>query len=736
MEERFEIISGTVVRILFSSADTGYTVLELEKDGFTETCVGNLSDVSVGEELELTGRFTMHTTYGEQFKVENYVKILPSGAAAIMRYLSSGVIKGIGPATAKRIVKEFGDNTFEVMENQPERIAALKGISLSKAKAFGKEIKQRKSLRELCLRLSKYGLSANDSVTVFNAFGDLAAEKIEQNPYLLCNSEIGFDFERVDEIAEMLGIPSDDLERICAGVGYVVRHNHINGHTCLPREQVTSISVNLLDCGEGLVDDAIEELISRKRLCNINIGQKQFVADRELFDSESYIAKRLIAELSFSVNENPVTKAELDKVGDTLGIELECLQRDAVISSVNNSVFILTGGPGTGKTTTVKSIIQVFQNRGLKVSLAAPTGRAAKRMTELTGKEAKTIHRLLEVGTADDGKRHIFVRNEKNPLEADVVIVDEMSMVDVFVFEALLRALRLGTRLVLVGDFDQLPSVGPGNVLKDLILSELFECVHLKKVFRQAMQSAIVVNAHRIINGEQMELDRKDSDFFMLEQKTSSRASSCLVDLCCRRLPAAYGFSPSDDIQVLCPSKKMELGTVNINNLLQNELNPSSPDIPEIAFKGFVLRKGDKVMQIKNNYDIAWKDDDGNVGMGVFNGDVGVLESIDVKNRALSVRYLDKVAEYSGEEVMQLELAYAVTVHKSQGSEFDCVILPILDFPHQLKYRNLLYTAVTRAKKMLIVVGSREVLNSMAQNDRKTMRYTSLKTLLTGGAEK
>ena len=733
VEEKLEIINGTVTRIVFSSADTGYTVLELENSGFTETCVGNMPGICVGEELELTGKFTVHPVYGQQFKVESCLKTLPSGAAAIMRYLSSGVIKGIGPATAKRIVKSFGDSTFDVMENEPERIAQIKGISIARAKEFQKEISARKSLRELCLRLAQYGLSADDAVSAFNALGETAAEQIEQNPYLLCRPEIGFEFERADSIAEKLNIPSDSLERLCAGVLYVVRHNHINGHTCLPRQQITDISAKLLDCASERADDVCEELAERGNIVKIMIDGREFVALTELYDHEKYIAERLKIEVSLSAAEKPVTKREIDAVGSELGIELEELQRAAVAKSVASGVFILTGGPGTGKTTTVKSVIKIMENRGLKVALAAPTGRAAKRMSELTGREAKTIHRLLEVGTTDDGKKHVFVRNEKNPLEADAIIIDEMSMVDVSVFDALLRAMRMGTRLVLVGDSDQLPSVGAGNVLKDLIASGMFECIRLDKVFRQAMQSVIVVNAHRIINGEPMELDRKDADFFMIEQKTPERAARYVTDLCCRRLPAAYGFSPTEDIQVLCPSKKMELGTVNINNYLQQQLNPPAEGVPEIAFKGFILRKGDKVMQIKNNYDIVWEDDDGNAGMGVFNGDVGILEDIDVKNRVLSVRFFDRVAEYSGDEVMQLELAYAITVHKSQGSEFDCAILPLLDFPPQLRYRNLLYTAVTRAKKMLIVVGSREVLQSMAANDRKTMRYTALKELLSGG---
>lgn len=733
MEERFEVISGTVTHIVFSSAETGFTVLELENNGYTETVVGNLKGVTVGEELEITGKYAIHSTYGQQFKAETFVKTLPSGSAAILRYLSSGAIKGIGPSTAKKIVGLFGDSTFDIMENEPYRLAAIKGITLERARQIGEEVSKRKSLRELCLKLCTYGLSADESVTAFKVLGEAVAERIAENPYLLCQQGIDFDFERVDDIAKKLNISEDNLERICAGVLYVIRHNIYNGHTCLPRIKVEDIAVELLEININAVDDAVEELIARKELHNLSIDGQAFVALSEQFNCERYIANRMLTELSLGNREKTVNEKEIDKAGRELGIEFEELQRQAIKQSVDSGIFILTGGPGTGKTTTVNGIIKVLENRGLKVALAAPTGRAAKRMTELCGKEAKTIHRLLEVGTADDGKTHVFVRCERNPLEFDAVIVDEMSMVDVVLFDALLKALRLGTHLILVGDSDQLPSVGAGNVLKDLISSEKFSSIRLNKVFRQAMQSVIVVNAHRIINGEEMELDRKDSDFFMLESKTSEKAAALVTDLCCRRLPEAYGFSPTDDIQVLCPSKKLELGTVNLNNILQQQLNPPTKGVPEIEIKGFILRKGDKVMQIKNNYDIVWEDDDGNVGMGVFNGDVGVLENIDVANRTLTVRFLDRVAEYSGEEVLQLELAYAVTVHKSQGSEFDCVVLPILDFPYPLKYRNLLYTAVTRAKKMLVVVGSRTILKSMAENDRKTLRYSALKTMLADG---
>lgn len=728
MEEQLELLCGTVSRVIYSNSDTGYTVIEIENDGFSETAVGNMPDVSVGEQLELTGRFAVHASYGQQFKVISYVKTLPSGLAAILKYLSSGTVKGIGPATAKRLVSEFGEETFEVMENEPERVAAVKGLNLKKALAFQKDICGRKSLRELCLRLSKYGLTADETVNAFNLYGNDTAELIERNPYALCR--LGIDFDRVDAIAEMLGLPNDNVDRASAGVMYVISHNLQNGHTCLPLQKVTELTCKMLGCDESLCADAVGVLTENRETVVFEGKCGKYIAVTDYYECEKYIAARFIAELRNRGEERAVTDSEIKTAEKQLGITFDELQSDAIRKSVSDGIFILTGGPGTGKTTTVNGIISVMENRGFNIALAAPTGRAAKRMTELTGREAKTIHRLLEVGTSDDGKTHVFVRNERNPLNYDAVIVDEMSMVDVTVFDALLKALRLGTRLVLVGDSDQLPSVGAGNVLKDILASGKFSSVKLEKIFRQAMQSMIVVNAHKIMAGENPELSAKDKDFFMIEQRSPQKAVSLVTDLYCRRLPEAYGFVPEENIQVLCPSRKFDLGTINLNNILQQQINPQRDGVEEIAFKGFVLRKGDKVMQIKNNYDIVWETDDGTVGTGVFNGDVGTLEDIDIKSRMLTVRFCDKVAEYSGDDVMQLELAYAVTVHKSQGSEFDCVILPLLDFPYQLKYRNLLYTAVTRAKKLLIIVGNSAVVNAMTANDRKNLRYTALGTLL------
>lgn len=733
MEERIEILSGTVKRVIFSNADTGYAVIELSVGDTSETAVGNLCELRAGEEVELTGRYTVHPSYGQQFKATGFVKTLPSGTAAILRYLSSGAVKGIGPATAKKIVQKFGEFTFDIMENDPLKLTAIKGISAEKARSISEIVHGRRSLRELCLRLAKYGLSSDESLSAFKVLGESAAEQIESNPYILCKQGIDLGFEKADEVAEILEISPDNANRLSAGITYVIAHNQLNGHTCLPKEKVIEVSAKLLDADSRKIDDAIEIMLSQKQLVSVNIDETEFVSLYESYVCEEYIANRLLTELSLSNREKPVTDREIKQTEKDLGIEFEGLQRDALKLSLESGIFILTGGPGTGKTTTVNGMISLLERRGLKVALAAPTGRAAKRMTELCGKEAKTLHRLLEVGTADDGKSHVFVRNERNPLNFDAVIVDEMSMVDIYVFNALLKALRLSTVLILVGDSDQLPSVGAGNVLRDLILSGRFNSIKLEKIFRQAEKSKIVVNAHSIIKGVAPDLDDKESDFFFIERRSADAAVRLVSELYCERLPNAYKFSPTDDIQVLCPSKKMELGTVNLNNVLQGLINPPSEDLPEIAFKGFVLRQGDKVMQIKNNYDIVWKDDDDNVGMGVFNGDVGVLESIDVKSRTLKVRFLDRIAEYSGDEVMQLELAYAVTIHKSQGSEFDCVILPLLDFPYQLKYRNLLYTAVTRAKKTLVVVGSREVVSAMTDNDRKTLRYTLLRGLLSEG---
>lgn len=724
------MLSGFVEKIIFQSNDSGYTVISFSNGLEEITAVGIMPDVKEGEELELSGNFTVHHTYGQQFKVKVYAKILPSGASAILKYLSSGVIYGIGPAIAKKIVRKFGDDTLEVMENEPSELASIKGITLKRAIEISEELKQRKSIREIIAKLAPLGINADEAIDIFKHLGSDSQSLITENPYILCSEQIGFDFTRVDEMAKSLNIPEESEQRICAGILFVLSHNLLNGHTCLPRKKICTVTANLLNSNEYKIDDACEILLDKLMLKSKVIDGTEFLFLTEFFLVEQSVAQKIEILRTYSEKLPPIEDNELEIIENEMKIKFENLQLEAVKSSLSEAVLILTGGPGTGKTTTLNAIISVMKNRGLKICLAAPTGRAAQRITELTGMEAKTIHRLLEVEWDERSNKHIFKRNERNPLDCDVLIVDELSMVDVSVFELLLKALRLGCRLVLVGDSNQLPSVGAGNVLQDLIDSGVITSVSLQKVFRQALKSLIIKNAHNIVNGVMPDLTRKDSDFFMIERNNPKISAELVVDLCVNRLPSAYGFSATDSIQVLCPSKKMHMGTVYLNNKLQEKLNPAAPQKSEVNYRGITLRQGDKVMQIKNNYDILWQNDIGEYGCGVFNGDIGVLEGIDVIAHTLSVRFDNKVATYTGEEIGQLELAYAVTAHKSQGSEFDCVILPLLDTPNKLLYRNLLYTAVTRAKKMLVVVGSSGVLEKMVKNDRKTLRYTALKSFM------
>lgn len=725
--ENSEIIVGTVEKIIFQSSITGFTVLELTDGSDEITAVGTMPDVKEGEELELSGNFTVHHTYGQQFKVEVYSKLLPSGAAAILKYLSSGTLHGIGPATAKKIVNRFGDQALEIMENHPRELSCINGITFSKALEISEELKKRKSIREIIAKLTGFGINANEAVEIFKVLGADAAEQVRDNPYLLCGEAIGFDFSRVDKMAESIDFPKDSQARINAGVKFVLEHNLLNGHTCLPRKKLCEVASALLGCDEARSDDAIEEMLYALQLKREIMNGKEFVFINELYFTEKDSAQRLSVLQTYSDTLPNLSESEILSFRETTGIELESLQLQAVNSALSEAVLILTGGPGTGKTTTLNAIITAMKNRGLKISLAAPTGRAAKRMTELCGEEAKTVHRLLEVEWSPKDMAHIFKKNERDPLECDVLIVDEMSMVDVFVFNAMLRALRLGSRLILVGDSDQLPSVGAGNVLQDLMDSGAIYSVRLKKVFRQSLKSLIISNAHGIVNGVMPQLSRRDADFFMIERTNAYDAAELVVDLCTRRLPESYGFSPTDSIQVLTPSRKRQLGTVNLNNMLQKKINPEDMRKNQINFRGITLREGDKVMQIKNNYDVLWETDSGECGFGVFNGDIGTLEKIDTVSHTVKVRFDNRVATYTGEQATELELAYAVTVHKSQGNEFECVILPLMDMPYQLKYRNLLYTAVTRAKKMLVAVGSKKTVEAMVNNNKKTLRYTALK---------
>ncbi len=722
-------IYGTVEHITFRNPDNGFTVMEILCEGDPLTVVAVTADIAPGEELELTGRYDTHATYGRQFRADRVIRTMPSGAAAILKYLSAGAVRGIGPATARRLVERFGDQTLEVLGSDPDRVAEVKGITRSKAREISAEFKKRAGFQEVMLYLSKFDVSPEEAMRAYKTYGKAACDIIGSNPYALCAEGIRFSFERADAIAEQAGLGAENPHRIMAGIEYILRHNLGNGHTCLPRGKLMSVAKALLGADGDLIEDYCDELIETKRLICEAFEGEEFLFLPEWHRAEYFAAARLAVMLGFPPGGASAAAEDIDRTEAELGIRYAERQREAILAALQKGVLILTGGPGTGKTTTLNAIIRLMQRRGLEVALAAPTGRAAKRMSEVTGCEAKTIHRLLEAEWGA-GDLLTFARNERNPLDVDAVVVDELSMVDAGIFEHLLRAMRLGCRLIMVGDSDQLPSVGAGNVLHDLIDSGVVPSVRLDEVFRQAMESLIVTNAHDIVAGRMPVLDSNTADFFMLREERPYLAAEKVVDLCARRLPAAYGYSPIGDIQVLCPSRKMELGSISLNNALQARLNPSGREKAEVKHRGFILREGDKVMQIKNNYDIAWTRDDGEIGSGVFNGDVGILEVVSASAGSLSVRFEDRVAVYTGEELDQLELAYAVTIHKAQGSEFPCVILPVLDVPSKLRYRNLLYTGVTRAKERLVLVGSPAVVAEMVENNRRSLRYTGLSPLL------
>lgn len=722
-------ISGSVEKITYCNKQNGYTVCTVKVGREHLTVVGILPFISVGDNVKFTGSYIVHQVYGEQFSADTYETVAPKTVAAILRYLSSGIIKGVGPATAERIVEKFGADTLEIIQNHPEDLALIKGISHDKAINISEEYKKQFGIRDIILLLSPYKVSMEKCVLVFQTLGTRAGEIIKENPYILCSDDIDFPFETAEKIAFDFGISPDNELRLISGVEYILHRNLLNGHTCLPRKKLVPVAVSLLESDELRIEQICDLMIEKLIIRTKTVNDTDYLILPDYYNAEEYIASRLIACKNYNNSKTFVDDLEIDYVENKLGIKFEDLQRTAIKNAFDNGVFVLTGGPGTGKTTTLNAIIELFEQKDANIQLAAPTGRAAKRMTELTGREAKTIHRLLEVEWTGE-RNQKFSRNERNPLDCEVLIVDEASMIDSLLFESLLRALRISCRIILVGDTDQLPSVSAGNVLNDILSSEKYSSVCLKKVFRQAMNSAIITNAHAIINETPSDFSNKSKDFFILHKNTSYDVCNTVLELCESRLPNAYGFDKLTDIQVLCPSRKAETGTVNLNNLLQATLNPKDETQPQLSYKGIYYRAGDKVMQIKNNYDLQWQRDNGEIGYGVFNGDVGYITLIDIKGGIIKVKFDDRTATYFTENIGELELAYAVTVHKSQGSEFECVILPLLDVPSQLLYRNLLYTAVTRAKKLLVVVGSENVYNKMAENDRKTLRYTMLKEFL------
>ncbi len=727
--EEIVVVSGTVDYITYSNSNNGYSVFLLDNSGEELTCVGIIPGLDVGESVRLTGRYSFHSVYGHQFKFDHFERIAPEGAAAILRYLSSGAIKGVGPATAAKIVEKFGDKTLEIIETDSTRLTSIKGISPSKALKISDEYRKQNGVRDVMMFLSRFGISAEDSNKVYKVLGKNTIERINFDPFVLFSDDIGFGYEKVCEIASHFDIAEDSSGRLAAGMLYVLKHNLSNGHSCIPLDKLISLSSSLLGCEESKLYVVYDELLREIKIKRDVICGREYVFLTKYYTAESFIAQKLRIMLSLTPTPLRASGNSIKRLEKKFGITYQENQVKAIEMALKKGLLVLTGGPGTGKTTTLKAIIAILEESGFDVMLAAPTGRAAKRMSEVTGCDAKTIHRLLEVEW-DENDKQVFSKNEHNPLNCDAIIIDEMSMVDSLLFEALLRALPLSCRIIMVGDSDQLPSVGAGNVLSDIIDSGKVPVVELNEVFRQAMSSLIITNAHKIVKGEQPELDIKDKDMFMIDVLGVEAASKYVLGLATQRLPKAYGYDPKTDIQILCPSKKMSLGTVLLNNLLQQSLNPPDENKAELKFKGYILRVGDKIMQIKNNYDIEWTKDDGENGIGVYNGDMGTLTDINTVSGKITVRFDDKTAIYNIEDVNQLELSYAVTIHKSQGSEFDCVIIPLLDTPEKLCYRNLLYTAVTRAKKNLIIVGNREIIKKMTENNRKTLRYTGLKDFL------
>lgn len=730
-EKKLESIKGTVEEITFYNQDNGYTVMEISCGNEAVTVVGNFSQLAVGSQIEASGEWTVHPSYGRQFKADTLTETLPQDAAGILRYLSSGIIKGVGRATAEKIVNAFGSESFDVIEKDVDRLSSIKGISKPAARKIQRSFIEKFASRQTIEKLKQKGLTHKEAFDAYNFFHENAVEVFADNPYDFVAAGI-YDFDRAEEIAEELDEPVSPGLRAQSLVEHIVDHNISNGHTCLPRDSVVRTAKAYLSCSDDVAQIAVDDAVEYHRLITEDIDGRQFLFTPSAYNAEKDIADRIKVFVNYPPQESEISGAEIYAFEKANDIEFDAKQRKAIEIAVNKGSLILTGGPGTGKTTTVKGIITLMQNRGLDVALAAPTGRAAKRMTELTGCEAKTVHRLLEVEYKDGSDKPVFVHNHKNPLDVDAVIVDELSMVDIFLFDALLDALPLRARLIMVGDKDQLPPVGAGNVLSDMIKSGLIPVVELDKIFRQAMQSLIVTNAHRVVNGEMpVTTDNGvDSDFFMMHETVPISACRKIVDLVTRRLPAAYSMDPVSDLQVLCPSKIGETGSQNINIMLQKQLNPPERGKNEIVSRGYILREGDKVMQIKNNYDIPWFKSDDN-GMGVFNGDIGILTRIDRAADIINVKFDDREAMYSVENVGELELAYAMTVHKSQGSEFDGVIIPVVATPQKLAYRNLFYTAVTRAKKLIVLVGTESNVRAMVENDKKSRRYSALLHFLT-----
>ena len=727
-----ETLRGLVEHIVYHNENNGYTVLALMSQGDEVMCTGTMAMVNEGEYIRAEGDYVEHGTYGRQFRIASFSIEAPEDLFSIERYLASGAIKGIGPSLAGRIVKKFKEDSFRIIENEPERLAEIKGISERKAQEIYKQFHDKQDMRQAMMFLSKYGISTAYAVKIYNEYGSRLYDIIRENPYQLAEDVSGIGFRLADDIARRAGIGMDSDYRVRSGVIYVLLQASMNGHVYLPVEELKRQAAEILEIDSEVVDRQLMNLSIDKKIIIKKVDEEQVVYASSYYYLELSTA-RMLKNLNIRYDISlRVAEKQIERIEKVEEIELDDMQKTAVLEAARNGVLVITGGPGTGKTTTINAMIHFFENEGLEMRLAAPTGRAAKRMTEATGYEAQTIHRMLELtGGPDDGVGSHFERNEQNPLETDVIIIDEMSMVDIHLMNALLKAIMPGTRLIMVGDVNQLPSVGPGNVLKDIINSHCFNVVKLTKIFRQAMESAIIKNAHKINDGEELDLNVKTTDFFCLKRYQAMDIQGVLIALVRDILPKNVGAA-SNEIQVLTPMRKGELGVERLNKLLQEYLNPKDESKREKEIGERLFREGDKVMQIKNNYQLEWEITDRyNIpvekGVGVFNGDTGVIHEINFFAEQLTVMFDEgRKIVYPFNQLDELELAYAITVHKSQGSEYPAVVMPLLAGPRMLFNRNILYTGVTRAKKCVAIVGSEQTVGQMIQNEQQQKRYSAL----------
>lgn len=724
-------IQGTIHEVVFRNEQNGYTVLELEDNKDIHTLVGYFSFINIGETIKVYGKWVQHPDYGTQFKVETYTAVTPATVNGIEKYLASGLIPGIGPHTAKKLVEKFGLDTLDIIQYNPDRLTEVEGIGEKKAARIFEAFQEQKELRDIMMFLEQYGIGPAYAVRIYKTYGAGTIAEIKENPYKLADDVFGIGFKMADSVALSMGISKSSEYRIASGTRYVLNQYHGNGHSFVPQEELVKASAAILGVDEARIEDILLKLFIDKKIVVDTVGDIRAVYSVPFFKAELGTARRLMQLSYYGI---PPLDVDVDKDIEAIekedGIELAENQRKAVKEAASKGILVITGGPGTGKTTTIKTIIKLFEKKGLDVLLAAPTGRAAKRMQEATGREAKTIHRLLEYGCGESDEEAFFQKNEDSPLECDAIIIDEVSMIDILLMNNLLKAIAEGTRVVLVGDVDQLPSVGPGNVLRDIIDSGAVPVVRLNEIFRQAESSMIVVNAHKINRGEAPAISPKNSDFFFIRRESQEDIVSTILELCCKRLPKFTGLDFYEGIQVLSPMKKGICGVLNLNKELQKVLNPASSKKNEKTYREVVYRVGDKVMQIKNNYKMKWQSitDFEKEGEGIFNGDLGTIVSIDNEDQYMEVVFDgERMVRYDFSMLDELEHAYALTVHKSQGSEFPVLVMPLTFGPPLLLTRNLLYTALTRAKNMVVLVGKEKYLYQMIENNHITKRHSGLK---------